>query len=126
MAMQMPEITLRPVHRIAQELARSNGFLLARLGMGFKAKAIARAEEAGFELYDYSVLAILDEGVRETQSTIAATLSPWRPARKLRVCQKPRRRPLRMLSTIFSLRFRTQRPAPPHQSMTNLSIPRRS
>jgi len=30
---------------------------------------------AGFELYDYSVLAILDEGVRETQSAIAGTLS---------------------------------------------------
>ena len=75
MAMQTPEITVRPVQRIAQELAQSSGFLLARLGMGFKTKAIARAEEAGFELYDYSVLAILDEGIRETQSTIAATLS---------------------------------------------------
>lgn len=52
----------------------SSGFLLARLGLGFKAKAIQRAEEAGFELYDYSVLAILAEGARETQATIAATL----------------------------------------------------
>jgi DNA-binding MarR family transcriptional regulator len=42
--------------------------------MGFKTKAIARSEAAGFELYDYSVLAILAEGVRETQGTIAATL----------------------------------------------------
>ena len=71
----MPETTVRPIHRIAQELAQSSGFLLARLGMGFKTRAIARADEAGFELYDYSVLAILAEGDRETQSTIAATMS---------------------------------------------------
>ena len=73
--MSIPEITVRPVQRVAQELAQSSGFLLARLGIGFKSKVIARAEEAGFELYDYSVLAILDEGVRETQSAIAGTLS---------------------------------------------------
>jgi DNA-binding MarR family transcriptional regulator len=73
--MSIPEITARPVQRVAQELAQSSGFLLARLGIGFKSKVIARAEEAGFELYDYSVLAILDEGVRETQSAIAGTLS---------------------------------------------------
>ena len=71
----MSETTVRPVQRIAQELAQSSGFLLARLGMGFKARAVARADEAGFELYDYSVLAILAEGVRETQSTIAATMA---------------------------------------------------
>jgi len=75
MSLSMPETTVRPIHRIAQELAQSSGFLLARLGMGFKTRAIARAEEAGFELYDYSVLAILAEGDRETQSTIAATMS---------------------------------------------------
>jgi DNA-binding MarR family transcriptional regulator len=68
------ETALPQIQRVARELAQSNGFLLARLGMGFKTKAIARAEEAGFELYDYSVLAILAEGVRETQGTIAATL----------------------------------------------------
>jgi len=75
MSSSMPETTVRPIHRIAQELAQSSGFLLARLGMGFKTRAIARADEAGFELYDYSVLAILAEGDRETQSTIAATMS---------------------------------------------------
>jgi len=68
------ETQLRPVARIAKELAASSGFLLARLGLGFKTKALAAAEQAGFELYDYSVLAILAEGVRETQGTIAAAL----------------------------------------------------
>src|SRR5690348_5117518 len=65
---------LRPANRMAQELAESSGFLLARLGVGFKTKAISAAEEAGFELYDYSVLAILAEGDRETQGTIAGVL----------------------------------------------------
>ena len=60
-----------PIHRVAQELAASSGFLLARLGFAFKAKAIAKVAQEGFELYDYSVLAILAEGARETQSTIA-------------------------------------------------------
>jgi DNA-binding MarR family transcriptional regulator len=56
-------------------LAASSGYLLARLGVAFKAQATARAEESGFELYDYSVLAILGEGSRETQATIAEALS---------------------------------------------------
>jgi DNA-binding MarR family transcriptional regulator len=61
--------------RVARELTASNGFLLARLGIGFKARAIAGAEEQGFELYDYSVLALLAEGDRKTQSTIADALA---------------------------------------------------
>jgi DNA-binding MarR family transcriptional regulator len=69
------EPPVRPVHRVAKELVASSGFLLARLGFAFKAKAIARVEEVGFELYDYSVLAILAEGARETQSTIADALT---------------------------------------------------
>ena len=49
--------------------------MLARLGFGFKAKAIARFEQAGFEIYDYGLLAILAEGARETQATIADALA---------------------------------------------------
>jgi DNA-binding MarR family transcriptional regulator len=64
----------RPRQLVAHELAASPGFLLARLGIGFKTQALARAEEEGFELYDYSVLALLAEGDRETQSTIADAL----------------------------------------------------
>jgi DNA-binding MarR family transcriptional regulator len=69
------EAPARPAQAIAKELAASSGYLLASLGMAFKTQALAKAAEAGFELYDYSVLAILGEGSRETQSTIAEALS---------------------------------------------------
>jgi MarR family transcriptional regulator, lower aerobic nicotinate degradation pathway regulator len=65
----------RPAQAIAKELAASSGYLLASLGLAFKTQAMARAEQSGFELYDYSVLAILGEGARETQATIAEALS---------------------------------------------------
>jgi DNA-binding MarR family transcriptional regulator len=70
----------RPVQLVAKELANSSGYLLARLGLAFKLQATERAEASGFELYDYSVLAILGEGSRETQATIAdaLTLDPSR------------------------------------------------
>jgi DNA-binding MarR family transcriptional regulator len=63
-----------PIQPIAKELAASSGYLLARLGLAFKEQALASAEASGFELYDYSVLAILGEGARETQATIADAL----------------------------------------------------
>jgi DNA-binding MarR family transcriptional regulator len=65
----------RPIHRVAKELTASTGFLLARLGFGFKGKAIHLVEEAGGELHDYGLLAILAEGARETQGTIAGALA---------------------------------------------------
>ena len=64
----------RPVQLIASELAASSGYLLARLGLAFKQQALASAEASGFELTDYPVLAILSEGARETQATIADAL----------------------------------------------------
>jgi DNA-binding MarR family transcriptional regulator len=66
--------TPRPVQLVAKELASSTGYLLARLAAAFKVEVTARAEQSGFEIYDYSVLAILGEGSRETQATIADAL----------------------------------------------------
>lgn len=75
MAVTDSETPARPIQRIAKEQLASTGFLLARLGFAFKGKAIATFEKAGFELYDYSVLALLAESARETQSTIANSLA---------------------------------------------------
>lgn len=75
MAAMTTETSTRPIHRIAREQLASSGFLLARLGFAFKGKAITAFEKAGFELYDYGVLALLAEGARETQSTIADALT---------------------------------------------------
>jgi MarR family transcriptional regulator, lower aerobic nicotinate degradation pathway regulator len=75
----MPALTtttsLRQGDRVAQELLASSGFLLARVGLGFKVRALAELERAGFDAYDYGVLAILSEGVRETQGAIAEALA---------------------------------------------------
>jgi DNA-binding MarR family transcriptional regulator len=75
MTTQTPEIPVKPASRVAEELLKSSGFLLARLGLNFKSRALERLEEAGFDPYDYSVLAILDEGARQAQATIAEALA---------------------------------------------------
>src|SRR5437763_12186815 len=57
-----------------RELVASNVFLLGRLGFAIKKHAIEELERAGFSPYHYSVLALLSEGDRETQATIADAL----------------------------------------------------
>jgi MarR family transcriptional regulator, lower aerobic nicotinate degradation pathway regulator len=57
-----------------RELVASPAFLLARLGVGLKMRAFKEFEQAGFSPYHHSVLALLDEGTRETQATIADAL----------------------------------------------------
>lgn len=60
--------------RLPDELLAKSGFLMVRLAMGFKARAIAALEEAGVSQYHYSVLALLDEQPRNAQTTIAEVL----------------------------------------------------
>jgi DNA-binding MarR family transcriptional regulator len=60
--------------RLPDELLAKSGFLMVRLAMAFKARALAGLEEAGFSQYHYSVLALLDEQPRKAQATIAEVL----------------------------------------------------
>jgi MarR family transcriptional regulator, lower aerobic nicotinate degradation pathway regulator len=56
------------------ELRNCTGFLLARVGIAMKLAAMEEFERAGFNAYSYGVLAVLAEGAKETQGTIADTL----------------------------------------------------
>jgi DNA-binding MarR family transcriptional regulator len=72
---QVSEIgAVPPPARLPEELLANGAFLLARIGYSFKTRAIEEVEQAGFSLYDYSVLAVLAEQPRETQATIADAL----------------------------------------------------
>jgi DNA-binding MarR family transcriptional regulator len=64
----------RPFVRVPNELLASPGFLLGRLGVAVKMRAMEAFQRAGFESYDYGVLALLGEGTPETQATIADAL----------------------------------------------------
>ena len=56
------------------EMLARPAVLLARVGIAVKMETMDRFEEAGFNAYHYGVLALLDEGARETQATIADAL----------------------------------------------------
>ncbi len=57
-----------------RELVASPAFLLARLGIAIKARSIKEFAQQGLTPYHFSVLALLDEGSRATQATIADAL----------------------------------------------------
>jgi MarR family transcriptional regulator, lower aerobic nicotinate degradation pathway regulator len=59
---------------LPKELLASTLFLLGRAGMTVKGRVLDEFEQAGFSMYQYSVLALLAEGERATQRLIALTL----------------------------------------------------
>jgi DNA-binding MarR family transcriptional regulator len=61
--------------RLPVELASSTTFLLKRLGFAAKEQALEAYDEAGLHPYHHAVLAVLDEGSRETQGAIADALN---------------------------------------------------
>jgi DNA-binding MarR family transcriptional regulator len=60
--------------RLPEELLERSGFLLVRLAMGFKARAIGVLESAGSSSNHYAVLAVAGEQAHRAQATIAAAL----------------------------------------------------
>lgn len=58
-----------------RELVQSPSFLLKRLGFAVKERVADAFEAAGESAYHYAVLAVLEEGDRETQATIADALA---------------------------------------------------
>lgn len=69
----LPE--LKPPAALPEELQACTAFLLARVGTAIKLSALEAFEREGLSMYQYSVLAMLAEGARETQATIADTLN---------------------------------------------------
>lgn len=57
-----------------EELVSSTLFLLKRLGMRAKEQSFIAYEEAGLHPYHHAILAVIDEGQRETQGAIADAL----------------------------------------------------
>jgi DNA-binding MarR family transcriptional regulator len=60
--------------RLPEELVASVAFLIKRLGFAAKEQALGAYERAGLHPYHHAVLAVLDEGSRETQGAIADAL----------------------------------------------------
>jgi DNA-binding MarR family transcriptional regulator len=69
-----PSTVTRVAERFPKELVASALFLIKRLGMRAKEQSIAAYEQAGLHPYHHAILAVLDEGSRETQGAIADAL----------------------------------------------------
>jgi len=66
--------TAKPMERLPEELVSSALFLLKRLGMAAKERSLDAYDELGVHPYHHAILAVLDEGQRETQGAIADAL----------------------------------------------------
>src|SRR5215211_3157952 len=64
----------KPLPRLPEELVASTAFLLKRLGFAAKVQAMEAYERGGLNPYHHAVLAVLDEGSRETQGEIVDAL----------------------------------------------------
>ena len=67
-------IRVKPAVRPPRELVSSTSFLLKRLGFEVKDRVHDGYDAAGASPFHFTVLAVLDEGARETQATIADAL----------------------------------------------------
>ena len=72
--MTTPEMAAAALPKLPEELLASSVFLLKRLGYIAKDGALAAYEESGLHPYHHAILAVLDEGSRETQGAIADAL----------------------------------------------------
>ena len=59
---------------LPEELLASTGFLLARVGVGMKMRALDELDREGCPGFQYGVLALLGEGASQTQARIADVL----------------------------------------------------
>jgi MarR family transcriptional regulator, lower aerobic nicotinate degradation pathway regulator len=71
---QLPQIKLKPPGRLPDELLDSTLYLLGRLGFAIKSRVMEEFEREECSMWEYSVLAMLDEKARETQAAIADAL----------------------------------------------------
>jgi len=60
--------------RLPDELLEKSGFLMLRLALGFKARALDALEADGFSQYHYSLLAVVGDQAHKAQATIASAL----------------------------------------------------
>jgi DNA-binding MarR family transcriptional regulator len=68
------ELSSLPKACLPRELVRNPLFVLGRTGYWVKTAALEEFERQGFHPYHHSVLALLEEGARETQGKIADAL----------------------------------------------------